>query len=482
MAAESIVMQFCEETTCSVCLEHFKKPVTVECGHNFCQACITQCWEEVDTGVSCPQCREIFQQKTFRPNRQLANFVELVKKLQAGKEAEGKWGVCKRHQEPLKLFCNDDQASICVVCDRSMRHRNHSVLPMEEAFLEYKKEIQTQLRSLAEEKEKLLEQKMVENQRSQKCLAHLEEEKQKIKSAFQRMHNFLEQQEQLRLSQLEELEGELEKRDKEKLTRFSEEISDLNHLITEMVEKLQLPENKFVQDPKTILSRHEKKPKRQRLELPPGPEQALRFYSQRTPGIQKALEECEGSLKQALHVLRKENVTLDPDTAHPCLVLSEDLKSMTLGETAQNLPNNPERFDNLRGVLGREKFTSGRHWWEVAVGNVQALWGVGVARESVRRKGNIFRNPNEGFWVVQTAPRYGHSHTYWQMTASTSSQSTVLSDVIPQKIQVSLDYEEGRVEFFVANKRLFTFPSSSFCGEALRPYFYTFDKNTLRLL
>ncbi|XP_054834153.1 zinc finger protein RFP-like [Eublepharis macularius] len=496
MAAESIVKQFCEETTCSVCLEHFKEPVTVECGHNFCQACITQCWEEMDTGASCPQCREMFQQKTLRPNWQLANLVELVKKLQQGKEAEGKWRMCERHQEPLKLFCNDDQAPICMVCDRSMEHRNHRVLPIEEAFLEYKKEVLVQLQSLEQEREKLLEQKVAENQRSQKFLAQLEEEKQKTKSAFQRMHNFLEQQEHLRLSQLKELEEEMEK-DKENLSRLSEEISDLNHLIKEMEGKLQQPENKFMQDPKTILSRYEKKPKRQRLELPPRLEQTIRICWEQTAGLQKALEECEESLKEALQVLRKVslkdalvqawrkvNVTLDPDTAHPYLVLSKDLKSVTWGQTGQYLPNNPARFDTLQSVLGREKFTSGRHSWEVEVGNGQALWGVGVARESVKRKGNITHNPDEGYWIVKTAKRYDRYYDppCWKMTALTSSQPIILSDVIPQKIRVSLDYEEGHVEFFVAdtNKRLFGFPSSSFCGVVLHPYFFIAEPNTLK--
>ncbi|XP_054834154.1 zinc finger protein RFP-like [Eublepharis macularius] len=483
MAARSLIKEFCEEITCSVCLEYFKEPVILDCGHNFCQACLTQCWEEPGRGTSCPQCRESFQQRNFKPNWQLANLVELVKKLQTGKGAEGKWRMCERHQEPLKLFCNDDQASICVVCDRSMGHRNHNVLPMEEAFLEYKKEIQSQLQSLEHERETFKEHKVVEDQKSQTLLVQLEAEKEKTKLAFQRMQSFLEQQERLRLSQLEKLEGEIKIRDEENLTRFSEEISELNHQILDREEKFQQLENRFVQDPKTILNRYEMKTERQLLEVPPIVEQTHRIYLEQTPGLQKALEACEESLKEALvQVLRKVNVTLDPDTAHPCLFISKDLKSVTRSQTVQNLPNNPERFDTLQSVLGREKFTSGRHSWEVEVLNGQALWGVGVARESVQRKGNIFHNPAAGFWVVQTASRYDSfsGRTSWQMTASTSSQSTVLSGVIPQKIQVSLDYEEGRVEFFVANQRLFAFPSSSFCGEVLCPYFYILHQSTLK--
>ncbi|CAM4637503.1 unnamed protein product, partial [Lepidochelys olivacea] len=68
MAAESPVESLQEEATCSVCLEYFTDPVTLECGHNLCRACIAQCWEGPDTAASCPQCRETVQQRNLRPN------------------------------------------------------------------------------------------------------------------------------------------------------------------------------------------------------------------------------------------------------------------------------------------------------------------------------------------------------------------------------------------------------------------------------
>ncbi|CAM4636566.1 unnamed protein product [Lepidochelys olivacea] len=111
MAAESPVQSLQDEASCAICLEYFKDPVSVHCGHNFCRACITDYWEESDTNFSCPQCRETAQQRNFRPNRELAKMIEIAKRLslQAAKGSGGE-RVCEKHQDTLKLFCEEDQA------------------------------------------------------------------------------------------------------------------------------------------------------------------------------------------------------------------------------------------------------------------------------------------------------------------------------------------------------------------------------------
>ncbi|XP_025051310.1 zinc finger protein RFP-like [Alligator sinensis] len=135
MAAASAVQSLRDEATCSVCLELFRDPVMiVGCGHNFCRACIAQCWEGAETDVTCPQCRQTFAQRLLGPNRQLANVVEVVKGLSVG-SAEGAGGkmVCEQHGEALKLFCETDQVLMCVICRESRAHRAHPAAPIQEA-------------------------------------------------------------------------------------------------------------------------------------------------------------------------------------------------------------------------------------------------------------------------------------------------------------------------------------------------------------
>ncbi|CAM5163019.1 unnamed protein product, partial [Eretmochelys imbricata] len=168
MAAGSSVESLQDEATCPICLEYFTEPVTLECGHNFCRACTTQCWGESDTGITCPKCRQAVQQRNLRPNRQLANVLEIAKWL--GVQAAKGSGVCVEHQKALTLFCEEDQTPICVVCHLSRTHRAHTVVPIREDNQEYKDKIQLYLKILREERENFQGFKLSREKKSQEYL------------------------------------------------------------------------------------------------------------------------------------------------------------------------------------------------------------------------------------------------------------------------------------------------------------------------
>ncbi|XP_044839253.1 butyrophilin subfamily 1 member A1-like isoform X2 [Mauremys mutica] len=156
------------------------------------------------------------------------------------------------------------------------------------------------------------------------------------------------------------------------------------------------------------------------------------------------------------------DVTLDPDTANPWLILSEDRKRVRLGDTRQDLPNNPERFDSCVSVLGAEGFAGGRRYWEVEVGD-KTGWDLGVCRESVSRKGTVTATPGNGYWVVWLRDG-GYK-------ALTSTPTPFPVSVRPSRVGIFLDYEAGEVSFYNVTDRshLFTF-TGTFSGK-LRPYF-----------
>ncbi|XP_032998263.1 zinc finger protein RFP-like isoform X2 [Lacerta agilis] len=383
-AAGGHIQRLRDEATCSICLDYFKDPVTSpECGHNFCRSCLIQCWGESEAEASCPQCRERVQRRSLIPNRQLANMVELIENLsvQGGKEEERNGGVCEDHQEPLKLFCKEDEVPICVVCDRSKEHKHHEVIPLKEAFEEYKGKICSRLEILRKERKEIL--------------------------AYQ---------------------------------------ADLDK------------ESKDLLDVRSTLQRYEKRE---------SPGKPLVFPPELRNRILESSDLVEDAMKQLKDALlfRKANVTLDPDTAHPRLILSKNRKGVRRGGKHQVLPYNPEGFTDRPCVLGLEGFTAGRHFWEVSVES-GIEWAVGVARKSVEKKGDFSFRPEGGIWSVgKSGGKY---------SAFTSPYSSPLSlSWQPRRIRVNLDYEGGRVSFYDADSgaKLYTFSGASFSGETLLPFF-----------
>ncbi|XP_070297165.1 LOW QUALITY PROTEIN: erythroid membrane-associated protein-like [Salvelinus sp. IW2-2015] len=155
------------------------------------------------------------------------------------------------------------------------------------------------------------------------------------------------------------------------------------------------------------------------------------------------------------------DVSLDPDTAHLQLILSEDGKQVRCGDVWQHPPSNPERFDTCVSVLGKEGFSSGRFYYEV---QVKTRWTIGVARESINRKGKITVSPENGY------------RTLWIRNGeykALSGPSVPLSlREKPQKVcGVFVDYEKGRSPSIVeARSHIYSFTGCTFT-EKLYPYF-----------
>nr|XP_014123417.2 uncharacterized protein LOC106629450 isoform X2 [Zonotrichia albicollis]XP_014123418.2 uncharacterized protein LOC106629450 isoform X2 [Zonotrichia albicollis]XP_026650161.1 uncharacterized protein LOC106629450 isoform X2 [Zonotrichia albicollis] len=124
------------------------------------------------------------------------------------------------------------------------------------------------------------------------------------------------------------------------------------------------------------------------------------------------------------------DVTLDPATVGPEVVLSEDLKEATWGRPRCQWPEGPGRFDTDPCMLGSKGFTSGRHYWEVEANG--RFWAVGVARESVQRKGRVLFKPNTEIWGLQK---------YDELCVALTAPSHTSVPLLNGEIGVYLDYE-----------------------------------------
>ncbi|KAK1152928.1 butyrophilin subfamily 1 member A1-like [Acipenser oxyrinchus oxyrinchus] len=165
------------------------------------------------------------------------------------------------------------------------------------------------------------------------------------------------------------------------------------------------------------------------------------------------------------YTLRANAVTLDPDTAHPCLIVSKDGKCVRKEMTKQDVPDTEQRFDEYYFVLGREGFTSGSHYWEVEVGDRDS-WKLGVTNESATRKGRFDLSPSEGYWVIQLRSGGGLC----------ALNVSLLKN--PEKVGVYLDYEGGKVSFYRVEDRFHIYTFSYEFSEKLYPFF---DPGTTRM-
>lgn len=166
-------------------------------------------------------------------------------------------------------------------------------------------------------------------------------------------------------------------------------------------------------------------------------------------------------------------MTLDPNTAHPCLILSDDLTSLHYTKQTSSCPDNPERFHLSAEVVGMTALGSGSHHWVVETGNNQD-WLLGVASLSVSRNAETCARPENGFWTL--CLREG------EFRAMTSPPTPLAMTGSPGQIKVQLDYNKGMLSFFDHADNTLIYAFTHTFTEPLLPYFYTQSSHPLRIM
>ncbi|XP_075581463.1 LOW QUALITY PROTEIN: E3 ubiquitin-protein ligase TRIM39 [Pelecanus crispus] len=443
------------EASCSVCLEYLQDPVIIECGHNFCRRCITRWWAELARDFPCPVCRKTSRRRALRPNRQLGNMVEAARQLRGAKRKAGEESRCQAHGQALARFCRDDQAPVCLLCEISHAHRAHALVPLDDAALEYKEKLQRCLEPLERKLEAVAGCRAQEEKKPSELKRKVALRRERIAREFEELHQLLEEEERLLLQRLEEEEREILQRLQANLARLGEQRRVLAALVAELEEKCLQSGAEMLKDIKDTLARCE----------------AAAAPLEEPASIPIELEKNFCSFPRQYFTLRKitrrliGEVTLDPDTAHPNLVLSEDRKSVRFVEVRpRDLPDTPRRFTIYPCVLAAQGFTSGRHYWEVEVGD-KTHWALGVCKDSVSRKGELTPLPETGYWRV----RLWNGDKY---AATTTPFTPLTVRVKPKRVGVFVDYEAGKVAFYNVTDRSHIYTFTDTFTEKIWPLFY----------
>uniref|UniRef100_A0A672YCR7 Uncharacterized protein n=1 Tax=Sphaeramia orbicularis TaxID=375764 RepID=A0A672YCR7_9TELE len=428
MAEKPILENF---LTCPECLEVFRDPVSLSCNHSFCLICLKEFWKEKENRT-CPVCRRK-DSKGLSVNFALKELAEsFAGSLKVGSSETEKGEqkvevVCSKHPEEPKLFCKDENRAVCLVYDFPHQHE-HTVVPVEEA--KYKQTQKTYSEIMKHLKNQVL---WTESQ---------------IRAEFNKLQQFLKEEEESRLAALREEEEQKRRSVIREMKRIEEQMSSVSDSICAVEEELQKASAPFLISCKDTQSRA----------------QCSVSEPQLISGALIHVDKHLGNLSFRVWDKMRDKVhfspvILDPNTAHGWLLLSDDLTSVRNGDTYQQVPDNPERNNHYASVHGCEGFTSGKHSWDVEVGD-HLRWTLGLVKESVNRKGE-YVSPKYGFWCL--------CHCSGKYTNVLGQTVTVQTS--PQRIRVELDYNSGEVSFYNTDDKTQIYTHRDTFTEKLYPYF-----------
>ncbi|XP_040210984.1 E3 ubiquitin/ISG15 ligase TRIM25-like [Rana temporaria] len=483
-----------QELDCSICLEIYKDPVNLRCGHNFCRVCIDRVLDtqEGSGGYSCPECRKRSRSRpVLQRNITLRNIVEAFRSTQPDQKKTGIFCTycyhspvpavisclmceaslcdnhlrvhskapehvltdpttsmenrkCSIHRELLKYYCTEDSACICVSCRLDGEHRGHKVETLDEASENKKQKLRNVLQKLMterEETEKIVQSLQDRRRKVQEKSAGLTE---RVTALFIELRRHLEdlekrvrrnissQEERISLS---DLIHQLEIK-KEDLSRKMEDIEELCNM-TDLLTVLQESDTGDLCD--TEEGDNEDRERHDRLLHDGGDLDVSGISHTLHTGLSDMIKE----VNVIFYIQEASDILLDVNTANNNLQISDDMKTVSRSDIEQNRPETSERFQRWPQVLSSQRFSSGRHYWEVDISESENCI-VGMCYPSIERRGggvyqSLIGYNNKSWGICRYSGRCFLFHDNKKITSP---------DLSSNRVRIYVDYEAGQLSFY----------------------------------
>ncbi|XP_053714664.1 tripartite motif-containing protein 16-like [Synchiropus splendidus] len=495
---------------CSICLDLLKDPVTLNCGHSFCQVCVDGYWDsEGERNIcQCPQCRRTFTPRPLlQKNVMLAELVEELKKtrLQAadlcyagpedvacdsctGRKLKALKScllcltsyceqhlqphleapafrrhklvqpskqlqeiLCPQHDEEKKMFCRTDQQVICHLCAVD-QHKDHHIVSAAAERREREKEV--------DQSRGRIQQRIQERQEGLKLL---QQEQKTIRDsadkAVKDSQVILQQMIQDLQRRMSDVEQQIRSRQETEATgvrglqeQLEQEIAELKKKDAEL-QQLSLTDSHlvFLQNWSSV-SEVSEDTLSSRTHVRPHCcfEEVSAAVSASRERLQDLLRDTCTNISLMLkpqtraEFLRfSQDITLDPNTAHSWLLLSEGNRKVRDMGKDQSPPPHPDRFIDNAEVLSKEPLT-GRCYWEVEK--------IGIVIVAVSYK-NISRSWEES--------EFGCNDKSWSLWCHDSgclfthnSIRTQVSTAPSSRVGVYLDHSAGLLSFYSVSETM----------------------------
>ncbi|XP_063053891.1 nuclear factor 7, ovary-like [Engraulis encrasicolus] len=438
---------------CHICSETLVDPVSLRCNHSFCQNCITQYWNQGNCR-DCAVCKKEFPKDSPGINISMKELADtFAGRLQIEKsktKTREEVCSCKNVDKKPTWFCLDEGITWCEQCQHPLAHAGHKLKRVKEAVETVREKLQSNLQRMEQQLDACIYTDQVYKNIVQHNATQRRTTEAQISWEFELLHDYLKEEEKRRVLALRAEEDKKKKVIDRELAIIQGQMLALENAIQQVQNDLEQEDLAFLKDYKRTTSRA----------------QCTLQDPQVISGAMIDVAKHLGNLRFKVCMKLQDTVQytpviLDPNTAAGWVLLSDDLTSVRYVTPKKTLPDNPERFMEHAIVLGSKGFTSGRHSWEVDVGD-RMKWVIGVAQEGVDRKEDSYLKPEYGLWAI-----WKHGDEYHATGKVLSVQSPL------PRIIVELNYEERRVAFYDSRDKTLIFKYKDRFRQKMYPYFNT---------